>query len=120
MNTLAIVMASMVNTAFDFVGEYIDRDERYIFLKNPLVLNYNENRMLMGLRPLHLPFGAVDVLEQDNVLWVPHTSVAYCVILPGDGDDWIHTQYYNFFEPPATITESKKEAPEAVDVEVLD
>lgn len=97
--SLCIVMSAMNRTGFDFVGELVSQDENGITLRNPLVMDYNDNRQLESLAPLHLPNGTVDVLTTETRIVIPREGVAYMVVLPDKADDWIHYEYERFFAP---------------------
>ena len=95
---LCIVMSAMNRTGFDFVGELETSNADGIVLRNPLVLNYDENRRLVSLIPAHLPNGVVDVLGGTTLLAIPMAGIAYCVTMKDETDDWIHREYKKFFE----------------------
>ena len=102
---LAIVMSSRVRSGFDFVGTYAGKDEHFVYLKKPLVIDYDDKLTITGLRPYHLPVGMVDIGSNDNTLALPHEGIAYLSCLPAEGKDWIHTEYENFFNPPVDSPE---------------
>lgn len=97
MAQLAMVFSSQLRTGFDFVGEFVEQNDRYIKLKNPLVMDYSEGLTLIGLRPMHLPVGTVDITEYDTFVCLPHEAVGYMVLLPKEGTDYIHLEYEKIF-----------------------
>ena len=103
-SSLMIVMSSRDRAVFDFIGKFVGQDEQYLYLENPLVLNYNPETMTIeSLEPMHLPMGMVDVLGGTNILYLPHVSVSYAVRLPLEANDWLHDEYYKFFSQAENI-----------------
>lgn len=94
---LVVAMSAMNRSAFDFIGKYMGFENGCLILENPLVLDYDDGRVLKRLAPLHLPYGMVDIIKQKNVLSLPLDSMAYYVALPENGIDWMHTEYERFF-----------------------
>jgi hypothetical protein len=105
---LCIVMSSRTRSGFDFVGVFSGKDSQYVYLDNPLVLDYGDNLTLRGLAPLHLPAGTVDILGMRNRVALPHDGVGYISVLPEDGDDWIHEAYREFFSASPHLEEFVK------------
>lgn len=95
--SLIIAMSAMNRSAFDFIGKYLGFENGCLILENPLVLDYDDGRVLKRLAPLHLPYGMVEINRQRNVLSLPLDSMAYYVALPEDGLDWMHAEYEKFF-----------------------
>ena len=102
---LALVMSSWIRSGYDFIGKYKGSDDCYIYLEDPLTLEYGsynsddtKPKTLERLGPYHLPLGKVDSFGKSNVLCLLHDYVGYLTLLPAEGDDWIHKQYYAFFE----------------------
>ena len=94
---LIIAMSAMNRSAFDFVGKYLGFENGCLILENPLTLEYDENRVLKKLGPIHLPYGTVDIISQRNVMALPLESIAYYVGLPEKGLDWMHEEYDKVF-----------------------
>lgn len=90
---LVIAMSAMNRTGFDFVGQYEGFENGCLVLANPLVMDYDERRVLKRLAPLHLPFGTVDITDQKNILAIPLEGLAYYVAVSAKGDDWMHSEY---------------------------
>lgn len=95
--SLVIIMAGSGKTGFDFVGICEDWNSEFVTLKNPLVMDYSEQRTLSTLTPMHIPFGSVDVFAGSKVI-VPKDTIGYIVELPGTADDWIHREYEKFWK----------------------
>lgn len=95
--SLVIAMSAMNRSAFDFIGRYMGFEDGCLILENPLVLDYDDGRVVKRLAPLHLPYGMVEIVKQKNVLSLPLDSMAYYVSLPEKGLDWMHTEYERFF-----------------------
>ena len=106
---LAIVSSAWIRGTFDFVGKYKGKDDKYLYLENPLSLEYVETngvRRLEQLGAFHLPIGTVDVVGQKNILALPYDYIGYFVLVPLKGDDWMHEQYEEFFkEPEAAVAD---------------
>ena len=94
---LVVAMSAMNRAGFDFVGRYAGIEDGCLALENPLVLEYDEKRVLQRLAPLHLPFGTVDTVGQRNVLGLPLEGIAYFVAVPAQGRDWMHQEYEAVF-----------------------
>lgn len=94
---LVMAMSAMNRTGFDFVGRYEGLEDGCLFLANPLVMEFDDKRLLQRLVPLHLPFGTVDVVSRKNILAVPLEGLAYFVSVPAEGNDWMHTEYESAF-----------------------
>lgn len=94
---LIMAMSAMNRTGFDFVGRYEDLENGCLVLANPLVMEYDDKRVLRRLAPLHLPFGTVDITSQKNILAIPLEGLAYFVAVPAEGSDWMHTEYAAVF-----------------------
>lgn len=90
---LVMAMSAMNRTGFDFVGRYEGYENGCLLLANSLVMDYDENRVLKRLAPLHLPFGTVDIVGQKNILAIPREGLAYYVAIPEEGNDWMHAEY---------------------------
>ncbi len=94
---LVIAMSAMNRTSFDFVGKYEGLENGCLLLANPLVMEYDDQRVLQRLAPLHLPFGTVDITGQKNILAIPLEGLAYFVSVPSEGSDWMHMTYTAVF-----------------------
>ncbi len=94
---LVMAMSAMNRTGFDFVGRYEGLENGCLLLANPLVMEYDDKRVLQRLAPLHLPFGTVDITGQKNILAVPLEGLAYFVSIPAEGSDWMHMEYESAF-----------------------
>lgn len=90
---LIMAMSAMNRTGFDFVGKYEGMENGCLLLSNPLVMDFDDYKVLKRLAPLHLPFGTVDITDQKNTLAIPLEGLAYFVAVPGEGSDWMHSEY---------------------------
>lgn len=95
-SSLVIAMSAMNRTGFDFVGKYIAVENGCLLLKNPLALDYGEDRVLKRLAPLHVPSGTVDE-SGENILALPLEGLAYYLAVPENGGDWMHEEYARAF-----------------------
>ena len=96
----AFVMSAMNKTGFDFFGEIVEATEKIIKLRNPLDMQYSDESMFIGLAPLHLPLGCIDVTRTDNCICLPLDGVSYYVEFEeGDSDEYapIVKMYKDFF-----------------------
>lgn len=98
---LVIAMSAMNRSAFDFIGRFIGYENNCLMLANPLTLDYEDNRVLRRLAPLHLPLGMADVAGSRSIIGLPLDSIAYFVGLPKEGSDWMHREYDAFFKNAA-------------------
>lgn len=95
MAELVMVMKDMSDVGFDFVGEAMGSDDKFIHLKNALVIDYGKEGSLPRLAPLHLPVEMIDV-EKGYLTSLPFEATAYITKLP-DCDDWIHREFNKFW-----------------------
>lgn len=102
---LVIVMSAMNRTGFDFVGKFAGVADNCILLENALVIDYGEGYKLQRLAPLHLPAGAVDILEGESVLAYPLDGVGYAVSAK---KGWIRDRYEEFFRLGKLVNEDLK------------
>ena len=77
--TYAFVMSAMNKTGFDFFGELAGQTATGIVLRNPVVLQYNDDRMFSGLAPMHLPLGCIDMTKISSEITLPLDGIAYSV-----------------------------------------
>ena len=107
---LVITFSSVEKPGPDLVGICVKETEEMIFLKDALMIDYEDvlnerpNKKLGRLMPYHIPLGMTDVARVDAaVTSVSRDRIQYCVYLPAHGDDRIHQEYYGFFKESASI-----------------